>query len=173
MNMATETIQAEEQYLTFLMGKDQYSIDILQVKEIIAFTDVLKIPMLPDYIKGVINLRGHVVPVLDLAMRFGKERTQVSKLTCIIIVEVQKGDRKRELGIMVDAVNEVISLAKENIEETPEFGEDVRADFISGMGKVDDKFIVMLNVARLLNVEDLKALEKATEEGENIITSGE
>ena len=171
--MATETMQTEEQYLTFLMGKDQYSIDILQVKEIIAFTDVLKIPMLPDYIKGVINLRGHVVPVLDLAMRFGKERTQVSKLTCIIIVEVRKGDRNREVGIMVDAVNEVISLSSENIEETPEFGEDVRADFISGMGRVDDKFIIMLNVARLLNVEDMKALEIATAQGEDIIESGE
>ncbi len=170
--MANDTATADEQqYLTFLMGQDQYSLSIRQVKEIIAYTDVMKIPMLPHYIKGVINLRGHVVPVIDLSLRFGKENTQIGKLTCIIIIEVARGDQVRELGIMVDAVNEVISLASDNIEDRPEFGDDVNVEFIDGMGRVDDKFVIMLNVSRLLNVKDLDVLDKAAQAGKTMMNN--
>ncbi|MES0489803.1 MAG: chemotaxis protein CheW [Leptospirales bacterium] len=165
------TTTGERQYLTFLMGSEQFSLDILQVKEIIAFTDVMKIPLLPEYVKGVINLRGHVVPVIDLALRFGNTGTSISKLTCIIIIEIEKGDKKAELGIMVDAVNEVISLSEENIEDRPEFGEDVRADFISGMGKIGEKFIIMLNVSKILHTKDIDYLHQAAKEGSEMLVS--
>ncbi|MDH4201133.1 MAG: chemotaxis protein CheW [Spirochaetia bacterium] len=160
----------ERQYLTFLMGQDQYSLDILMVKEIIAYSDVMKVPMLPDYIKGVINLRNKVVPVIDLSMRFGKGKTEISKLTCIIIIELSKGEKKVEIGIVVDSVSEVISLSGAEIEKTPEFGDDVHADFISGMGRIGERFIIMLNVARVLNVEDISYLEKAANEGKNLLS---
>jgi len=162
----------ERKYLTFLMKNDQYSLDIMLVKEILAYSDVMKVPMLPPYILGVINLRNHVVPIIDLAMRFGKEKTEVNKLTCFIIIELKKGDRKIELGIMVDAVNEVITLMPEDIENTPEFGDDVHADFISGMGKLGNKFIIMLNVAKVLNVQDIDMLEKAAKAGKSMMERG-
>jgi purine-binding chemotaxis protein CheW len=160
----------EKQYLTFLMGQDQYSLDIMIVKEIIAYSSIMKVPMLPEYIKGVINLRNKVVPVIDLSMRFGKGKTEISKLTCIIIVELQKSDKKVEIGIIVDAVSEVISLATDEIEQTPEFGDDVHAEFISGMGRINERFIIMLNVSKVLNVQDLTFLEKAAKEGSNLFS---
>jgi len=153
------------------MGQDQYSLDIMIVKEIIAFSNIMKVPMLPDYIKGVINLRNKVVPVMDLSLRFGKGKTDISKLTCIIIVELQKADKKVEIGIIVDAVSEVISLAADEIETTPDFGDDVHADFISGMGRIGERFIIMLNVSKVLNVQDLTYLEKAAREGGTILSS--
>jgi len=161
----------ELQYLTFFMGKDQYALDIGIVKEIIAQNDIMTVPMLPEYIRGVINLRGHVVPVIDLAMRFGKERTAISKLTCIIIIELTKNDRQIEIGILVDAVSEVLSFTRESIERTPEFGDDVRSDFISAIGRIDDKFIIMLNVSKVLNVNDITLLDKAKNEGSNLVIS--
>lgn len=160
----------EGQYLTFLMGQDQYSLDIMMVKEIIAYSDIMKVPMLPPYIKGVINLRNKVVPVIDLSMRFGKGETAITKLTCIIIIELQKGNKQVEIGIVVDSVSEVINLAKDEIEQTPEFGDDVRADFISGMGRIGNKFIIMLNVSRVLNVQDINFIEKAAIEGRNMMS---
>lgn len=160
----------ERQYLTFLMGQDQYSLDIMIVKEIIAYSNILKVPMLPEYIKGVINLRNKVVPVIDLSMRFGKGKTDVSKLTCIIIVEMQKAEKRVEIGIIVDAVSEVISLAEDEVEQTPDFGDDVHAEFISGMGRIGDRFIIMLNISKVLNVQDITYLEKAAQEGSSLLS---
>jgi len=160
----------ERQYLTFLMGQDQYSLDIMMVKEIIAYSNIMRVPMLPDYIKGVINLRNKVVPVMDLSMRFGKGKTDISKLTCIVIIELQKADKRVEIGIIVDAVSEVISLASDEIEQTPDFGDDVNAEFISGMGRIGDRFIIMLNVSMVLNVQDINYLEKAAKEGSSLLS---
>lgn len=173
MEQTSSKISSEQegQFLTFLMGDDQYSLDIMLVKEIIAYSDVMKVPMLPDYIKGVINIRNKVVPVIDLSMRFGKGKTEIGKLTCIIIMELKKGDHKVEIGIIVDSVSEVLSLSQDEIENTPEFGDDVRADFISGMGRVGDRFIIMLNVSRVLNVEDISLLQKAAKEGKNMLSN--
>jgi len=166
---ANKSSVGERQYLTFLMGQDQYSLDIMVVKEIIAYSTIMKVPMLPEYIKGVINLRNKVVPVVDLSMRFDKGKTEISKLTCIIIVELQKAEKSIEIGIIVDAVSEVISLSLDEIEQTPEFGDDVHAEFISGMGRIDDRFIIMLNVSRVLNVQDITLLEKAAKEGGSLL----
>lgn len=165
-----KTSHEERQYLTFLMGQDQYSLDIMMVKEIIAYSDVMKVPMLPPYIKGVINLRNKVVPVIDLSMRFGKGETDIGKLTCIIIIELEKGDKRVEIGIVVDSVSEVINLNETEIEQTPDFGDDVHADFISGMGRIGSKFIIMLNVSKVLNVQDIKYIEKATKDGLEILS---
>jgi purine-binding chemotaxis protein CheW len=103
-------------------------------------------------------------------MRFGKGETAITKLTCIIIIELQKGNKQVEIGIVVDSVSEVINLAKDEIEQTPEFGDDVRADFISGMGRIGNKFIIMLNVSRVLNVQDINFIEKAAIEGRNMMS---
>ena len=161
----------EKQYLTFLMGAEQYSLDIHQVKEIIAYNDIMEIPMMPNFVKGVINLRGHAVPVIDLALRFRRKGATISKLTCIIILEVMREEKVTQLGIMVDSVNEVISLTENDIEESPDFGDDVRADFISGMGRIEDKFIIMLNVSSMLNLKELEYINQAAEKGREAIGS--
>jgi len=116
--------------------------------------------MMPPFIRGVINLRGSVVPVIDLSCRFGNQVTEISKRTCIVIVEVQDGDFRHDIGIMVDAVSEVIEIPSGEIEPPPSFGAKIRADFIHGMGKVAGKFVIILNIVRVLSVDEIAMLAK-------------
>lgn len=149
---------APQQYLTFTLGSEMFAVAILNVKEIIEYGTVTEIPMMPGFIRGVINLRGAVVPVIDLSCRFGGKSTQVARRTCIIIVEMTEGDVKQDIGVMVDAVSEVLEIAQAEIEPAPTFGAKIRTDFISGMGKVNGKFVIILDVARVLSVEEIAML---------------
>jgi purine-binding chemotaxis protein CheW len=146
------------QYLTFLLAGEMYAVGILHVKEIIEYGSLTEIPMMPTFIRGVINLRGSVVPVIDLTARFGGNTTEVGRRTCIIIVELAQDDGRHDIGIMVDAVSEVLDIPPGEIEPPPSFGAKIRADFIAGMGKVGGKFVIILNVHRVLSVDEMATL---------------
>ena len=161
-------IQAQQQtagagqYLTFVLGGEIYALGILNIKEIIDYGHLTEVPMMPSFVRGVINLRGSVVPVVYLAARFGKGGTQVSKRTGIVIVETgdDENDNRQDIGIIVDAVNEVVDIGQQEIEPPPSFGTGIRPDFISGMAKRDDHFVILLNVNRVLSVDEMAALSK-------------
>ncbi|WP_292936723.1 chemotaxis protein CheW [Noviherbaspirillum sp.] len=146
------------QYLTFMLGGEAFAIGILAIKEIIEYGGLTEVPMMPECIRGVINLRGAVVPVMDLSSRFGKAVTAVTKRTCIVIVEVSHHDAQQVVGVVVDAVNAVLEIPSSEIEPAPSFGARIRTDFIAGMGKVNGRFVILLNVDNVLSTEDLGAL---------------
>jgi purine-binding chemotaxis protein CheW len=156
-----KTDEAPAQYLTFALGGEMFAVGILNVKEIIEYGSLTEIPMLPSFIRGVINLRGAVVPVIDLAARFGGQSTAVGRRTCIVIVEVADEDARHDIGIMVDAVSEVLEIPASEIEPPPSFGAKIRADFIFGMGKVLGKFVIILNIDKVLSVEEIALLTGA------------
>ncbi|MFZ2853031.1 MAG: chemotaxis protein CheW [Rhodocyclaceae bacterium] len=156
--VAIEVGEAPSQYLTFLLGGEMFGVGILNVKEIIEYGNLTEIPMLPAFIRGVINLRGSVVPVIDLAARFGGQSTEIGRRTCIVIVEVPDEDMRHDIGIMVDAVSEVLDIPGNEIEPPPAFGARIRADFIFGMGKVAGKFVILLDIDRMLSVEEIALL---------------
>ena len=150
----------KRQYLTFTLGSEMFSIDILCIKEIIWYSALTEVPMMPACIRGVINLRGAVVPVMDLSSRFGKPTTAVSKSTCIVIIEVEsepEGERQN-MGVVVDAVQAVLEIPSSEIEPPPSFGAKIRSDFIEGIGKVNGKFVILLNVKRVLSRAEIGAL---------------
>ena len=146
---------AQQQYLTYFLAEEEYGVNIQQVKEIIEYTAITKVPKVPRWIRGVINLRGNVVPVVDLAVRFGLEERPITKTTCIIIVEVQQETEKAVMGVIADAVNQVIALTAEEIEEPPAFGTRVRLEYLAGMGKLGKKFALILNIDRVLSTAEL------------------
>lgn len=149
------------QYLTFVLGDEVFAMDIRTVREIIQYGAMTPVPLMPEFVRGVINLRGAVVPVIDLQSRFGRSRAQVGKKTCIIIFDASRAGEKLELGLMVDAVSEVIDIAAHAIEPPPQFGTSIRRDFIHGMGKVAGQFIVILEPERALDIEDMAGLVAA------------
>jgi purine-binding chemotaxis protein CheW len=152
--------EEEKQYLTFMLGSEMFSLDILCIKEIIWYAGLTEVPLMPPCIRGVINLRGAVVPVMDLAARFGRPATPVGKSTCIVITEVQgalAGERQH-MGIVVDAVQAVLAIPSSEIEPPPNFGARIRSDFIAGIAKVNGRFVILLNVQQVLSAEDIGAL---------------
>jgi purine-binding chemotaxis protein CheW len=158
---AVAVVEAPQQYLTFLLGGEMFALAILNVKEIIEYGNLTEIPMMPTFIRGVINLRGSVVPVIDLSARFGGGATEIGRRTCIVIVEMkgtESGDAGQDIGIIVDAVSEVLEIPRGEIEPPPAFGAKIRADFIAGMGKVSGKFVIILNIDRVLSVDELAQL---------------
>ncbi len=153
--------EVPSQYLTFSLGGEMFGVGILNVKEIIEYGNLTEIPMMPAFIRGVINLRGSVVPVIDLAARFGGKSTEIGRRTCIVIVEVSDEDTRHDIGIIVDAVSEVLEIPGSEIEPPPSFGARIRADFIFGMGKVAGKFVILLEIAKVLSVEEIAMLTTA------------
>jgi len=154
----SEGEEEQQQYLTFLLGNEMFAIGILSVREIIEYGFVTQVPMTPPFIRGVLNLRGAVVPVVDLMVRFGRPIQENTKRTCIVIVEIETGKGRQEMGVVVDAVNEVLEIAYADIEPPPEFGARIRNDFIKGMGKINEKFVVVLDPNRVLSVEEVAVL---------------
>ncbi|RZI44056.1 purine-binding chemotaxis protein CheW [Herbaspirillum sp. HC18] len=152
----------QSQYLTFMLGGETFAIGILHVKEIIEYAGLTEVPMMPECIRGVINLRGAVVPVMDLSSRFGKPSTAITKRTCIVIVEVEANGERQDMGVVVDAVNAVLDIPAADIEPAPAFGARIRTDFIEGMGKVNGKFVILLNVDQVLSSEEIGALAQAS-----------
>ncbi|MFT3905950.1 MAG: chemotaxis protein CheW [Steroidobacteraceae bacterium] len=146
------------QYLTFVLGGEVFAIGILTIKEIIEYNGVTDVPMMPPHLRGIINLRGSVVPVIDLSVRFGRSASPVTKRTCIVITEIQLGSERQDVGLVVDAVNAVVDIAESDIEPPPAFGAHIRADFIAGMGKIDGRFIILLSANQLLATEELDLL---------------
>lgn len=147
-----ELEQDKDQYLTFMLGGETFAIGILSVKEIIEYGGLTAVPMMPDYVSGVINLRGRVVPAIDLSLRFGRTATQPTRRTCIVILEGECNGEVQDLGIIVDAVNQVIDIPVENIEPPPTFGARLRTEFIRGMGKVERNFVIILNGEQVLSI---------------------
>lgn len=155
---ATQGTSDHAQYLTFMLGSEVFAIGILAIKEIIEYGGLTEVPMMPDCIRGVINLRGAVVPVMDLMARFGKVSSPVNKRTCIVIVEIDSDDGQQVVGVMVDAVNAVLDIPAPDIEAAPSFGAKIRTEFIAGMGKVNGKFVILLNVDSVLSIDEIGAL---------------
>ena len=151
-----------QQYLTFFMRGEEYAVGILRVKEIIEYEAVTRVPATPPHVRGVINLRGAVMPVVDLASKFGHGETVPARTTCIVVVETRLGDSQDliRVGILADAVSEVVDIPGEAIEPPPSFGTHVRVDFLTGMGKLDGRLVLVLDIDRVLSpVEIAEAIE--------------
>jgi purine-binding chemotaxis protein CheW len=148
----------QHQYLTFMLGKETFALGILGIKEILEYTIPTDVPMMPAFIRGVVNLRGAVVPVIDMAVRFGRPPGAVTKKTCIVIMEVVCSDANHVLGILVDSVSEVLEIPASEIELPPSFGATIRTDFMRGMGKVRGKFVIILDENRVLSVDEMESL---------------
>ena len=159
---ADKPVVEQKQYLTFMLGGEMFSISILCIKEIIWYANLTEVPLMPACIRGVINLRGAVVPVMDLSARFGKTPTAVTKSTCIIIIEVQAESENehvcQSMGVVVDAVQAVLEIPSSEIEPAPTIGAKIRSDFIEGIGKVNGKFVILLNVDRVLSNAEIGAM---------------
>jgi purine-binding chemotaxis protein CheW len=147
------------QYLTFMLSGETFAIAILGIKEIIEYAGLTEVPMMPACVRGVINLRGSVVPVVDLPARFGRPSSPVTKRTCIVIVEIEVENERHVIGAIVDAVNEVLEIASSDIEPPPSFGARLRSEFIAAMGKVRGKFVILLDANRVLSIDELGAME--------------
>lgn len=152
-----------QQYLTFVLAGEVFAIGILSIKEIIEYSNPTAVPMMPEYLRGVINLRGLVVPVIDLAVRFGKPPSAVTKRTCIVIVEIELDGERYDIGAVVDAVNAVVEIPAGEIEPPPSFGARIRTDFIAGMGKIDGRFVILLDSRHVLAPAELESLAGALE----------
>ena len=145
----------QTQYLTFHLAGEEYAVGILQVKEIITYGTLTKVPHTPPSIRGVINLRGNVVPVVDLGLKFGLAASPVTDRTCIVIVETNINDAHMVMGIVADSVSQVITMSGDSILPAPSFGTQVRMDFLRGMGKSGDKFVLVLDIDKVLGADDL------------------
>jgi len=143
------------QYLTFQLDEEIFAIDVVNVREILEFNTVTKVPQTPEYMRGVINLRGSVVPVLDMRLKFGMSVTEKTINTCIVVVEVAMEDENVIIGALVDSVQEVFELDPESIEPAPRIGIQLRNGFIKGMGKKDDRFVIILDIERVFSYEEL------------------
>ena len=162
MPTATREGIDQQQYLTFLLAGEEYAIGILKVKEIIEYDTVTVVPKTPTWIRGVINLRGSVVPVVDLVVKFGMDERPVTRTTCIVILEGQLENQNTTMGIVADSVNQVIDLAAEDIREVPEFGTRVQVDYLLGMAQLGKKFALLLDVDKVLSTEELLNLNDAS-----------
>ncbi|MCK5564487.1 MAG: purine-binding chemotaxis protein CheW [Planctomycetes bacterium] len=152
------SLQKEGKYLTFALANEEYGLEILKVREIIGYMEITNVPQTPMFVKGVINLRGQVIPVVDLRLKFGMEEAERTEQSCIIVVEITQGERAFQTGIVVDHVQEVLDIKQEQIEDAPQFGSTVDTDFISGMGKIGDDVKILLDIDKVLGGEDLSGL---------------
>jgi len=165
--MTDKSSDTVRQYLTFMMGEENYAIPVTDIREVLLVPKITRIPKMPDFMKGVINLRGSVVPILDLKMRFGMGETASSTETAIIVVEIPlesggDGAGFMHLGIFADAVKKVVAIASGDIEPPPSIGSRIKTAFIEGMGRVDNEFIVILDIKEVLTAEDMEMMESAS-----------
>lgn len=173
ISAGAEPSEDENQYLTFNLGSEMYAIGILKIKEIIEYGGVTAVPMMSGFIRGVINLRGAAVPVVDLATRFGCIAASTTRRTCIVIIEVATEGGKHDVGVVVDAVSEVLDIPAAEIEPSPNFGTQVRSDFIRGMGKVNGIFVIILDVDKVLSVDEMAVLTSVNNPTQEVLASGE
>lgn len=156
------------QYLTFFLAGEEYAITIIKVTEILECSVLTKVPGAPAWVRGVINLRGAVVPVVDLAVKFGMPQTEITPRTCVVVVEVQSDQERLVLGVMADAVHQVVELGPDQIQPPPSFGAKVRVDCIQGMGDSNGKFVVLLDIDRVLSLTEILAAADATTPAEEL-----
>jgi purine-binding chemotaxis protein CheW len=162
MDQAVKVMEEREgKYLTFTLAEEEYGIGILKIKEIIGMMPVTTVPQTPKFVKGVINLRGKVIPVIDLRLRFGMESIDYTERTCIIVVEIDGTVGTVQIGIVVDSVSEVLNIKGEDIEDTPTFGTKLDTNYILGMAKMEGGVKILLDIDRVLNSEEISVLEKA------------
>ncbi len=153
--MINTEITKATQYLTYKLNEEIFAIDISKVREVLDFSAITKVPQTPDFMRGVINLRGSVVPVVDLRRKFGMTETERTVNTCIIIVEISVDNERTILGALADSVQEVIDLEPEQIESAPRIGMRLKTDFIKGMGKRDSQFVIILDIDKVFSAEEL------------------
>ncbi|MBW2109025.1 MAG: purine-binding chemotaxis protein CheW [Deltaproteobacteria bacterium] len=166
MNQAVKAVSDKEaKYLTFALDQEEYGIGILKVKEIIGMMDVTTVPQTPSYVKGVINLRGKVIPVVDLRLRFGMDAIDYTDRTCIIVVEIDGETGMVPIGIVVDSVSEVLNIKGDDIEETPTFGAALDTDFILGMAKMEGGVKILLDIDKVLCSEEFEAATRVGDQG--------
>ncbi len=156
--------ESQQQFLTFLLNGEPFAINILVIKEIIEYGQLTAVPLMPEFIRGVLNLRGQVLPVIDLAARFGRPAADVARRTCIIIVEMDNDGEKQDVGVVVDSVSEVMDIPVGEIQPSPAFGTKIRADFVEGMVELNGRFIIILNVDRVLSLDEMAQLAGIDEE---------
>ena len=163
MNQAVKVMADREgKYLTFALGEEEYGIGILKIREIIGIMPITSVPRTPDFVKGVINLRGKVIPIIDLRLKFGMESMEYTDRTCIIVVEINARDSTIQIGTIVDTVSEVLNIKAEDIEDTPAFGTSLDTEYILGMAKVSGGVKILLDIDMVLNSEEIAKLESAT-----------
>ncbi len=151
----------ENKFLSFRIGKEEFGVEILRVREIIGVIDVTPLPQTPSYVKGVINLRGKIIPVIELRAKLGLEAKEYTEETCIIVVEVSDGgDERFHMGVIVDSVSEVMDIPRENIEPAPRFGGNLNTGYILGMGKVKEQVLILLDIDRVMTQSDLQSLSE-------------
>ena len=162
MDQAVKAMSEREgKYLTFTLNKEEYGIGILKIKEIIGMLPITSVPQTPEFVKGVINLRGKVIPVIDLRLRFGMGKIDYTERTCIIVVEIDGQAGTVLIGIVVDSVSEVLNVKSDEIEDTPTFGTKLNTEYILGMAKVEGGVKILLDIDQVLSSEEISALEKA------------
>ncbi len=154
--------QKAGKYLTFELGDEVYGLEILKVQEIIGMMTITRVPKTPDFVRGVINLRGKVIPVMELRQKFGLDTKEDTEKTCIIVVQVNSGGSNITMGTLVDEVSEVLDISADQLEETPSFGTNVDTNFIMGIGKVDKKVIMLLDIDKVLSATDLNVIKKVS-----------
>ncbi len=146
----------EGKFLTFALNREEYGIEILKVREIIGVIDITPVPQTPDYMKGIINLRGKVIPIIDLRLKFSMPEEAHTQETCVIVVKINNAP----IGVVVDNVSEVLDIKSEEVEDTPQFGHDIDTGFIMGLGKAKEKIIILLDIDKVLSSEEIELVEK-------------
>jgi len=172
-NVASEKVKTSVKYLTFKVVKEIYALNIMAVREIFEYAEVTPMPMMPDFIRGTINLRGRAVSVIDLAKRMRQGEAEYSGRACIIIVEMHYGEERMDVGIIVDAVNRVLDVETSDIDKTPNFGGSIRTDFISGLAKIDERFVILLNMEKVLSMDDLEILAEVNKSEAEVVVVDE
>ena len=147
-------------YLTFLLGSDLFGIPVNSVREVIEYKKVFKTPRVPDYIRGVINLRGEVVPIIDLTSRFYNNKSDIITTSAIVVVEIRENSHKIPMGVIIDSVKAVVEISEDKIDATPDIGSRIRPEYLDGIGKVDNEFVILLNIDAILNIEELAGFEE-------------
>ncbi|MBU2513302.1 chemotaxis protein CheW [bacterium] len=162
--MAEQDTIDTNQYLTFKLSEEIFALDIAKVREVLEFSKVTKVPQTPDMMIGVINLRGSVVPVINLRLKFGMGESERTVNTCIIIIEVSIEDEVTMIGALVDSVNEVMDMDAEDIEPPPKIGTQLKTEFIKGMGKQEERFVIILDIEKIFSMEELAIVQDVTKE---------
>ena len=168
---AARPVEKTEQYLTFHLGDEEYAVGILQVREIIEYGLVTRVPGTPSFIRGVINVRGSVVPVIDLAVKFGLTPNPVTRRSCILLIEVEIAGEPTVMGVVADAVSQVVDLLPGDIEPAPPFGTRVHVDYLLGMVKLGDKFALLLDINRILSTDELLQVSEVPQEAASVLAS--
>ena len=165
---SSRDIDEKAQHLTFFIAGEEYGVPLLRVREILEFDTLTRVPAAPACVRGVINLRGSVVPVADLAIKFGQPECAITKVTCVVVVEVASGDALTVMGLMVESVNQTIELGDDDIESAPTFGTLARSEYLVGMGKVGKKFVMLLDLDQVLSTDELYRVDTLAEDDPTI-----